>query len=57
MTEFFYMPRNQLTKDEIKCYVLKLKSQLYHETYTDGITFLAHKYLDRVLDKLEEYRA
>jgi len=27
------MSRNQLTKDEIKCYVLKLKNQLYHETY------------------------
>ena len=51
------MPRNQLTKDEIKCYVLKLKDELYHETYTDGITFLAHRYLDKVLDKIEEYRA
>ena len=51
------MPRNELTKDEIKCYVLKLKDELYHETYTDGITFLAHRYLDKVLDKLEEYRA
>jgi hypothetical protein len=51
------MPRNELTKDEIKCYVLKLKDELYHETYTDGITFLAHRYLDKVLDKIEEYRA
>ena len=50
------MPRNELTKDEIKCYVLKLKDELYHETYTDGITFLAHRYLDKVLDKIEEYR-
>jgi len=51
------MPRNELTKDEIKCYVLKLKDELYHEAYTDGITFLAHRYLDKVLNKLEEYRA
>ena len=51
------MPRNELTKDEIKCYVLKLKDELYYETYTDGITFLAHRYLDKVLDKIEEYRA
>ena len=35
------MPRNELTKDEIKCHVLKLKDELYHEQYTEGITFLA----------------
>ena len=51
------MPRNELTKDEIKCYVLKLKDELCHEPYSEGITFLAHQYLNRVLDKLEEYRA
>jgi len=50
------MPRNQLTKDEIKCFVLKCKHELYHENYSSGITFLAHKYLDKVLDKVEEYR-
>tara|TARA_R100001163_G_C4886721_1_gene81581 strand:+ start:354 stop:509 length:156 start_codon:yes stop_codon:yes gene_type:complete len=51
------MPRNELTRDEIKCYVLKLKDELYHEEYSEGITFLAHQYLNRVLDRLEEYRA
>ena len=56
-TGFFCMPRNELTKDEIKCHVLKLKDELYHEPYTEGITFLAHQYLNRVLDKIDEYRA
>ena len=51
------MPRNELTKDEIKCHVLKLKDELYHEPYTEGITFLAHQYLNKVLDKIDEYRA
>ena len=53
----FFMPRNELTKDEIKCHVLKLKDELYHSGYSDGITFLAHEYLNKVLDKLDEYRA
>jgi len=50
------MPRNELTRDEIKCYVLKLKDELYHEEYSEGITFLTHQYLNKVLDKIEEYR-
>ena len=49
--------KGQLTKNEIKCHVLKLKNQLYHEKYSEGISFLAHNYLNKVLDKLEEYRA
>jgi len=50
------MPRGQLSKDIIKCEVLKLKSQLDNERYSDGIKFLAHHYLNKVLDKIEEYR-
>jgi len=50
------MPRGQLSKDIIKCEVLKLKSQLDNERYSDGIKFLAHQYLNKVLDKIEEYR-
>ena len=34
------MPRNELTKDEIKCHVLKLKDELYHEPYTEGYHLL-----------------
>jgi len=51
------MPRNELTKDQIKCDVLKLKKNLQQEPYSDGIKFLADKYLNKVLDKIEEYRA
>ena len=49
------MPRNQLTKDIIKCEVLKLKRDLEKEPYSDGIRFLADKYLNSVLDKIDEY--
>ena len=49
------MPRNELTKEEIKCEVLKLKKRLHHEPYSDGIKFLAEKYLNAVLDKINEY--
>jgi len=50
------MPRNELTKEEMKCEVLKLKKRLQHEPYSEGIRFLADKYLNAVLDKIEEYR-
>ena len=50
------MPRNQLNKDEIKCFVLKLKDELYREKYTEGMTFITHKYLDKILSKIDEYR-
>jgi hypothetical protein len=48
--------KNQLTKDEFKFRVLKLKNELIHERYSEGITHLAHKYLDKVLDIIDEYR-
>ena len=51
------MPRGQLTKDIIKCEVLKMKRDLDHERYSEGIKFLAHQYLNKVLDKIDEYRA
>jgi hypothetical protein len=54
------MPRGQLTKDIIKCEVLKLKNNLDKEwmnkTEYDP-KWLAHHYLNRILDKIEEYRA
>jgi hypothetical protein len=51
------MPRNQFSKEEIKCYVEKLKKELYDEQigYTSDPKGLAHKYLNRVLDKIGEY--
>ena len=50
------MPRNEWTKEEYKVFLLKLKDELYHENFSEGITFLTHEYLDKALQKLEEYR-
>ena len=52
------MPKNQLSKDELICHVLKLK----HEVDTESKSVwqkekdLAHKYLNKVLNKIQEYR-
>lgn len=48
------MPRGRLSKDEIKMEVLKLKTELYNLYHHDKE--LAHKYLNKVLDKIQEYR-
>ncbi|WJZ47854.1 hypothetical protein [Synechococcus phage DSL-LC03] len=48
------MPRNELTKDEIKCQVLKIKRQLQNEYDYHG-KIMADKYLNMVLDKIDEY--
>ena len=52
------MPRNQLTMDEVKARVERLKNDLYYEEYRygDEARGLAHKYLNKVLDVLDEYR-
>jgi hypothetical protein len=54
---FFYMPRGQLTKEEMKYQVLKLKQKLQNEqvTYTSDPKALADQYLNMVLDKINEY--
>lgn len=51
------MPRNQLSKDELKSRVLKLKNQLYKESigYTSDPKALANKYLNEILFILEQY--
>ena len=49
------MPRGHLTKDIIKCEILKIKSQLDREGWTSDPKGLAHLYLNKVLDKIEEY--
>jgi len=54
------MPRGQLTKDIMRCEVLKIKSQLDKEWMDKSgcdSKWLAHQYLNKVLDKIEEYRA
>ena len=52
------MPKNQLDKDELKVRVLKLKDRLYKEHIRHDMDMkgLAHKYLNEVLDILDEYR-
>jgi hypothetical protein len=51
------MPRGQLTKDIIRMEVLKLKMDLDKDSSSGESKYLAHKYLNFVLDKIEEYRA
>ena len=49
------MPRGQVNKDEMKCYVLKLKHQVDSDVGYPGEKHLVQKYLNKVLDKLDEY--
>ena len=49
------MSKNQITMNDIKVQVEKLKTELYNEQTYDGKD-LVHKYLNKVLDKIEEYR-
>jgi hypothetical protein len=50
------MPRNSMTKDDMKHRVLKLKDMLFKECKPDHEKNLAHDYLNKVLDIIEEYR-
>jgi len=52
------MPRNKITKEEIKIRVLELKHQLHidHIRHEMDMKGLAHKYLNQVLDIIDEYR-
>ena len=52
------MSRNHVTKLELVPFLHKLKHELYAEEYRYGVheRDLAHRYLNKVLDKLEEYR-
>lgn len=51
------MPRNQLSREELSVRILKLKHQVDNEpTVWNNEKQLAHKYLNRVLDILDEYR-
>ena len=49
------MSKNQITTNEIKVQIEKLKTELYNEQTLDSKD-LAHKYLNKVLDKIAEYR-
>lgn len=52
------MPRGNLTKEEFKYILLKLKNELYNErieNWNISPKELAHKYLNKALDKIDEY--
>ena len=50
------MPKNQITKDELKVKVLKLKNRVDHEPIYPGEKAIAQKYLNEVLFIIEQYR-
>ena len=52
------MPRNQISKEEIKVRVLNLKDKLYNEHVRHDMDMkgLAHKYLNEVINVIDEYR-
>jgi len=50
------MPRNHITKDEMKVLILKQKHKLQDEPYyTSDPKEVAHKHLNELLDRLEEF--
>jgi hypothetical protein len=52
------MSKNQIKKEELKVRILKLKDQLHKEHIRHDMDMkgLAHKYLNEVLDIIDEYR-
>ena len=52
------MPRNQISKEEIKTRVLEVKNRLYMDHIRPDMDMkgLAHKYLNEVIDMINEYR-
>ena len=52
------MPKNKLEKEEFKVRVLKLKNEIEGEPSTvwQGEKDLAHKYLNKIIDIIDEYR-
>ncbi|MDA1246246.1 MAG: hypothetical protein O2787_02995, partial [Cyanobacteria bacterium] len=52
----FLMPKNQLTKEELKVRVLKLKDKLYSDYSSNESKELVGKYLNEVIDIINEYR-
>jgi len=56
--DLFFMPKNQLNKEEMYVRVLKLKTMVDDEgsDVWQGERNLAHKYLNKVLDIINEYR-
>jgi hypothetical protein len=49
------MPRNTLTKEEMKVKVLNLKNSLYNEKCSQDSKKVAEKYLNDILLIIEQY--
>jgi len=50
------MAKPELTRNEFEVRVLKLKHQVDFDEAWQGEKDLAHKYLNKVLDALDEYK-
>jgi hypothetical protein len=51
------MSKNNFNKDEFRVRVLKLKNELYHDSnWYSNPKNLADKYLNKVLEIIDEYR-
>jgi hypothetical protein len=52
------MPRNQVSPQELKVFVENLKNEIFEDTrsYLINSNTYANLYLNKVLDKLAEYR-
>jgi hypothetical protein len=51
------MPRNQVSLDELKVFVERVKQEMWSDTeYYQDSKHCANKYLNKILDKLSEYR-
>lgn len=50
------MPRGQINKDEMRCFILELKYQVDSDEGYPGEKEIVQKYLNKVLNKIDEYR-
>ena len=50
------MSKNQITKDELKVRVLKLKNTLYNDQLSTDTKEIVNKYLNEVINIIDEYR-
>lgn len=52
----FFMPRNQLNKEELITHIQKLMNSIKYDRHVDDPKSYAIKYLQYVIDKIDEYR-
>jgi hypothetical protein len=49
------MPRNSITKEDLKVKILKLINEIHQEPYSEEVKHVAKKYLNEVLFTIEQY--